>query len=372
MQQAIDKEGDSTPGPNDPINDMNFGQKLLVGAGQGMSEMGNSANQLWAMATNDQKTLAQIKADKLANAHADAVLSGTVPGKIGNFAANAAMAALPIGGMEAVGGRLLAKPLAQGVASGALLGALQPSDTAQGHLENTAIGGGTGAVAPLVPGAVGFLAKKMLPAKYMAMQLMSKFGMSGAEASVAANRAAAKAAGQEIGAKMGAITDPLTVRLTPDAAQKLAALKNTYGSDLNAATNSNLDQAILAGQNNGRVPGKLIADFRSDTVADAADATGSTRNAYNRIGRVLDKQIDDHLNAQPRTAQEIKAGQTKAQQLRILRDAYGQTQRGIPVDTNKVFNVDIKGGTPYSKMTPAQRAALALSVSGEQQVDQSQ
>ena len=136
----------STPEPvYDPTEGMSTSEKFLAGMGKAFSDVGRGAGQLLGIV--DQKDVDESK-------RLDRALMKTTPAKFGNVTGNV-VAALPtafIPGVNTVTG---------GVASGALLGALQPVGTEDSRAKNMAIGGIAGGVLPVAVN-VGRAAKAAL------------------------------------------------------------------------------------------------------------------------------------------------------------------------------------------------------------------
>lgn len=131
------KEGAKAP---DPTEGMSTGQKILVGVGKGMTDIGYGVGQMLNLVSRE---------DVAKKRETDRAIMNTGAGQVGNFIGNAAVA-LPaafIPGANTVAGASLV---------GAGLGLAQPSTSTKETLTNVAFGGAGGAagqaVANRVPG----------------------------------------------------------------------------------------------------------------------------------------------------------------------------------------------------------------------------
>jgi hypothetical protein len=364
------------------VSKMNLLDEITNAMGVTVSKWGEGAQELWGKATNNPALVNRVIQQQQKDAPYRNALADTLGGKIGDIGMNTVGASLPIAGMEMGGtglaGAGLARPLAralmnpsvQGAVAGTAQGALTPTSNAnQSQLENAAQGGAWGAAAPAILKYGPALAARFMPgvgAKVgpIAKAAMLKF-LGPSDAAVAS---AADASAQQIGQRMGAITDNLSVPISKDAADTLAATQRAYGSQMTDATNNALDQAILAGRNNGSAAGSDIAKFRSNALKNAAATSGDVTTGYNDIQRVLDNQIDTHLNSLPPSTSELRFGQTKAQQLRLLRAAYATAKGGTPVNPAGILSKDIAAAIPQNGYGVL---PLAATVAGEQQFLQS-
>ena len=130
----------ATPETFDPTEGMSTTQKVLVGVGKGMTDIGYGVGQMLGIVSRD---------DVARKRETDRAIMNTGAGQVGNFIGNAAVA-LPaafIPGANTVAGASLI---------GAGLGLAQPSTSTQETLTNVAFGGAGGAagqaVANRVPG----------------------------------------------------------------------------------------------------------------------------------------------------------------------------------------------------------------------------
>ena len=343
---------------NDPLNDMNWAQKMLVGAGQGFNEMGQGGKQLYAMLTGNKQMAQGVADERNANRQADENLSRTIPGRIGNIGANALVAAVPVGGMDVAATRLgsgvLAKVLGnaavQGVTTGALQGALQPTDEGQSHLDNAKLGGALGLAAPVAGKLIGGAANVVTGGKGKMLAKVMNMFKNNPDAEAALAQAQKRAVGQKMGDIMSADHQ---IPITQDAADQVARIRSSYANSLDQDTKNAMDQYILAGNNNGSAPANLVAEARSGAVMNAKAADGAVSNGYYGFQRALDKSTDDYFSSLPKTADEFWSGQSTTAKLKALRSAYGTAADGTPLSADNASYL-----TKYSKDSPALKARL--------------
>lgn len=160
-----------------PLEGMGAGQRFAAGAGKAVTDIGRGIKQIGQQAGNaaglvDDAPLAQSQAAIDESRRLDAPLMSGTAGVLGNVAGNIAVTALPLGiaskgaqalrmGRTATALGSLAAPTGYGsaTASGALIGAVQPTATGESRAANTAIGGATGFVANAAANAIGRVAQ---------------------------------------------------------------------------------------------------------------------------------------------------------------------------------------------------------------------
>jgi hypothetical protein len=170
----------------DPTRDMTTTQKVLAGAGKAFVDTGRGVGQLLRKVMPDKAADAvglPTQADIDEAKRLDAPLMSTTAGKVGNIGGSVAIA-LPsvfVPGANTVAG--------SGVV-GAGMGFLQPVASDESRMENTVLGGVTGAAAPLVGRAVvaGAKGSKALVEPFttkgrdaIAGRTLQRFGVSAAD-----------------------------------------------------------------------------------------------------------------------------------------------------------------------------------------------
>ena len=151
---------------NSPLNDMNFGQKMLVGAGQAFNRLGQGAEQIYGNMF-DKDLAARVAQERASNADADQALGKTWGGRIGNVLGNTAaavplaMGATMLGGAAAgaTGIGALDSAITSGAVAGGAQGALQATDPGESRLKNAAVGAAFGGGIP----AAGMAFKAVAP-----------------------------------------------------------------------------------------------------------------------------------------------------------------------------------------------------------------
>jgi hypothetical protein len=128
IRQTQFNQSAQQPETFDPTEGMSTTQKVLVGVGKGMTDIGYGAGQMLGLVSRD---------DVAKKREIDRAIMNTGAGKVGNFIGNAALAApaaLIPGANTMVGAGVI----------GAGLGFLQPSTSTEETLTNTALGGAGG------------------------------------------------------------------------------------------------------------------------------------------------------------------------------------------------------------------------------------
>lgn len=122
-----------------PTSGMSGSDLRVAGMGKVFADLGRGAGQLLGVTSNEDVRESRVL---------DAPLMATTAGKVGNFAGNVAVAAPAafVPGVNTVAGAGL---------TGATLGLLQPAESAEERVKNTALGGTLGAVGQKVGQVVG-------------------------------------------------------------------------------------------------------------------------------------------------------------------------------------------------------------------------
>lgn len=407
------------------VNDMNFGQTLMAGAGQGFNEMDQSGRQLSSYLSGNKALADQVAQEQSTNAEADAALSHTWGGRIGNIGANALVSMLPVGGLEAGASRLAASGIApriaallgKGAVQGGLTGAfqggyLQPTTAGGSRVTNALIGGGVGAAIPGAISAAPYVAKAVVPTLmaagaishpgiFLAAQIAKNWMNRGASAAApaaadvadtaaqaaaqpaaqAATQAAApltkaqiakaaKASTDAIGSQMGAITNNLSVPIGDDVAAKAAAIRDGFGEGLS----DNADNALSRLQYATQMPGKVLGLMRSSALMaanKAAKTDPEMAQGYYSIQRLADEQIDNHLSSLDPTPDELSEGISTSDKLRQLRASYALASKGIPVDPAEAYTTPAREAAKQAAQDAADKAtAQAAQDAADQQAAQ--
>lgn len=337
---------------------------IAEGLGNKVYQAGQGLQQLYGTLFNDPDLVSKVTAQRAADEKATQGLQGTVGGKLGGLGGDIALASIPVGGMEVGGAGLategLARPLAralmnpsvQGAVTGALQGASTPTTSDdQSHLENALTSAAWGAGAPAIMSYGPAVLGKMLPgvsAKAALIKSIASRYLSPSADTIA--QQASDAAGV-IGQRMGNITDTLDkVPISPDVAARVAQIKAGYGNNLDPDAVAALNRMSNASNMGGNLPGEVLAKIRSGALKEAENASGAVENGYFDMQRLADGQIDNHLNSLAPTPQELRFGQTKADQLRLLRAAYGQAKSGVPVNPNAILSRDLPNVAPQGSL----------------------
>lgn len=152
LQRAAEK--DAGYSPTDPTIGMSGPEKFLAGAGMGMTNMARGAGQMLGLVSEE---------DIAASRERDAPLAQSGAGMAGNIVGTTA-AALPISLIPG------ANTYTGAAATGALVGALQPTVEGESRVANAAIGAAGGVAGRAVAGGIN---RAIDPAKYRAARAAS-------------------------------------------------------------------------------------------------------------------------------------------------------------------------------------------------------
>jgi hypothetical protein len=364
------------------VDKMSLLDQITNSMGVQVDKWGQAAQQMYGHLFNDQDLLNSVAQQQAHDKAYQTALGNTWGGKLGGVGMDIAGASIPIAGMEAGGvglassgvaprvAALLQQPAVQGAVANGMSSAFDPTMGPNGSRANnvlwgTALGAGVplglrygpGLAAKFIPG-IAPAASATAP---LVKALIARIGQSASNVGAAAENAAGA-----IGKKMGAITDNLSVPMGNDVANQAAYIKTGWGGGLSDDANNALNRLQYA----TNVPGKVLADMRSSAYS-AAQAAARTNpqvaKGYYAIQQLADNQIDNHLNSFAPTVSEMRFGQTKAQQLRLLRAAYGTAKGGTPVNPNTITAADAAANIPLTNKLP-----LQTGVGVEQQFQQNQ
>lgn len=400
----------------DPTVGMSGADKFLAGAGKAFADIGRGVRQYLPESVGglSNEEIAQLRQQ-------DAPLMNTGAGMAGNIAGNvaAALPAVLIPGGATIPGAAL---------TGAAMGALQPSVSAQERVKNTLVGGAAGAAVPaLVRGgqvvkamaeplyeggrrtiigrtmsqAAGGQADDVMRNLRAAREIVPGSMPTAAEAAqnpgiaalqrtatqsdpVAMNQLAARQVAQNE-ARIAALQG-----VTPDVQQAIAAREAAAGPLYQAARQGGFDPVVaeqLAPRIQSlmqRVPDEFIADAQRLARVEGLpidDVTGSVQGAH-YVKMAIDAQIEQARRAGNNTAVRAYTGLKNefTDVLDQLTPAYGQARQAFaqlsaPVNQGQVLEEVARRGTDFrGNMTPARFAGAmddrtAQSVAGRNMGD---
>lgn len=306
----------------DMVSEMPWYEKLAAGAGQTVDSNIRGIRQLFNMATGDQEDLARLNAEEEDARVNDEALKESGWGKTGQIAGHLAQMAIPAGAVSK-GVKALTMGMPRAVQAGSVLaaegaigagyGAAQPTIEGESHADNAAIGAAFGAGSRLAPMAVGtgvrIAGEKtgVSPALRAATRALTAASGRPAQQGSASVRSAA-------GDRIGELTSGVRVPLKP-LANQLTATERAYGSALPDSVRSQLTALSEWGKRyGGQMKGDKLQEMRTAVYREASEQGGAAQSGLEKVGRILDRAVDDQLTAS---------------QLRALRQARTEYRTGI-------------------------------------------
>lgn len=270
-------------------------ETALQGVGKSFVDTGRGIGQLLGLESGQNVADAR---------NLDQALSNSTAGKVGNFVGQAAQAAVPIGGAEVAGARLLglagrALPIAaSALGSGAFAGA-QPVADGESRAANAAGGAVLGAAGGALPGALAAAAQKAAPLRtaiqQAAMDTADRFGIPLHLSQVTDSRFAKvlgsvanslpfSGAGRAIRNQQNAFNEAVSGQFGTPA----KTLTDDVFSDARLALGKGYD--TIFGRNNVAIDGQAQSDLAS-VLHDA------TQNLEPADAKIVGNQIMRYINA---------------------------------------------------------------------------
>lgn len=259
-----------------PTSGMSGSDLRVAGMGKVFADLGRGAGQLLGVTSNEDVRESRVL---------DAPLMATTAGKVGNFAGNVAVAAPAafVPGVNTVAGAGL---------TGATLGLLQPAESAEERVKNTALGGTLGAVGQKVGQVAG-----------------AKIGdVVNRRATAAAQAEAAQSARDTVLAesrRLGYKAPPATVNQESTAAR---AIESIAGKESMKQTSAVANQKVTNRLVREEFGLPSSAPLRVSTLKGIRDKAGTVYQAVKNSGEVVtDQQYLDELTNLSSSADEVLA-----------------------------------------------------------------